>query len=190
MNRALFFESIAAGLDGLIGRTEHVRSLPADAFNQKTAAHEWTLGQQFGHLLKSDTPTFKQFYAALGGTPRAIEDEIRHTFFGRMIINAMVKPNIPVPKVFLPEARAYDAKIVQEYLDLLVTTRSKLNEIQKHDLSKLIIRSPAGRFFKYNGYDLLAISVSHGERHLGQSEAILRQSEAILRQLEPSPVKS
>ena len=183
MNRTLFFESIAAGLDGLIGRTEQFRSLPEAALNQKTAAHDWTLGQQFGHLVKSDSPTFAQFYAALSATPQATEDEVRHTFFGRMIINAMVKPNIPVPKVFLPESRAYDAKIVQEYLEHLVMTRSRLNEIQKYDLSKLIIRSPAGRFFKYNGYDLLAISVSHGERHLGQSEAILRQ-------LEPSLAKS
>ncbi len=151
--------------------------------NQKTAAHDWTLGQQFGHLVKSDSPTFQQFYAALSETPKATEDEMRHTFFGRMVMNAMVKPNIPVPKVFLPELRAYDAKIVQEYLAHVVSTRGKLDDIQKYDLSKLIIRSPAGKFFRYNGYDLMAISVSHGERHLSQSEAILRQ-------LEPSPVKS
>ena len=91
----------------------------------------------------------------------------------------MTRPNIPVPKAFVPDAKNYDSSVVQEYLDNLILHRNELAESKKFDLAKLILKSPAIPLLRYNGYDLLAICVAHGERHLAQAEAVLRMLEPI-----------
>lgn len=179
MNRAQFFDNTLQGLEALIARTEQFRNLPSGVLNQKTAAHDWTLGELFNHLVKSDVEVAKRFYAQRPVTPKAQEDDIRHTSIGRFILSGMTRPNIPVPKAFVPDAKNYDSSVVQEYLDNLILHRNELAESKKFDLAKLILKSPVIPLLRYNGYDLLAICVAHGERHLAQAEAVLRMLEPI-----------
>ena len=179
MNRAQFFDSAGQGLDALIARTEKFRNLPANLMNHKTTAHDWTLGQMFDHLVKSDIVIGERFYKALESTPKAEEDDIRHTFVGRMIINAMTKPNVPVPKGFEPGSETFDSSGVQRYLDNLLLHRSRLDDTMRYELAKLKLKSPVTNLLSYNGYDLLALCVAHGARHLAQAEAVRRLLEPV-----------
>lgn len=163
------FDAHAASL---IARAKPMLEVSHVDLNRKTDAHDWTLGQLFDHLVKSDGSWPRKFLPELRSAPAANDPEVRYGLFGRLIMNGMTRPNIPVPKVMMPTGGEYDHSVIQQYIDALEALRQGLAEAGQRDLRAIRVQSEAFKLIKFNGMDVLGVCIAHGKRHLAQAEAI------------------
>ncbi len=179
MNRAQFFDSTVATLDSLIARSEVFLRLPDDQLNIKTGAHDWTIGQIFDHLVKTDEPIGRQLFEQLAKFDKLAEDdgEVRFSFIGKFLIHAMAKPNVPVPGKLIPATHRHNRDVIGRYIVGLQKLKAAREDLQRKAIERIKIQSPAATFVRYNGMDTLGLATSHGERHLAQAEAVLRAME-------------
>ncbi|MBL8060181.1 MAG: DinB family protein [Chthonomonas sp.] len=172
MTQAQFFESVHRGLGYLIARTEPFLNLDPELFAKKTEAHDWSLGQLFDHLVKSDVAIGRILREVSTKAPESHGDDVKHSFFGRLLISMMAKPNVPVPNAFLPSEGGRPS--AEAYLAFIKGLREDLANLSTKNLARSKVPSPGARFISYNGYDALALTIAHGERHLAQAESVRR----------------
>jgi len=174
VDRKLFFEEISADVDNLIARAEAFVGLDSADLNRVTSAHDWSLGQLFNHLVKSDINATNRLEQAINASSGATDTDANHTFLAKFILGGMLRPNIPVPPAFAPEKRQYDRAVVEQYVANLRKVKAMLPRAMKADLAKIRVQSDGGKFIIWNGFDVLMIVCKHGNRHLNQAEAVHR----------------
>jgi hypothetical protein len=171
-----FLEEVAARTRDLLARSHLIqRSVTVSQLNWKPGNDLWSMGQIYDHLNISNELYFEPLHRALE-FGRAGNPEVRHSFFGKLIIKSTgPSGNAPVPKKLLPRNGPFDEQVFIRF----AMDEERLLELLKTaddvDLTKTRFRNPILPVIRMNLSDALEIMASHAERHIGQVEQLVRR---------------
>ncbi|MBX3118686.1 MAG: DinB family protein [Fimbriimonadaceae bacterium] len=150
-----------------------VDGLTDEQFNTKQEDGWWSIGQIIEHLMIANGPYLVEMAHVAKSAPRSGgTDEIKHTWFGRFLINAMDKPNIPAHRSMHPGPGPMEKSKVDDW----AAQYSELVSIAKNsdgiNLTEAKIRNPFVKLAKMNVADMFEIIAAHTERHVKQIEEL------------------
>jgi hypothetical protein len=155
--------------------------LSAEQLNWKPGADEWSVGQCFEHLIKTNRsffPTLEQLARGerKGGTWERLSPF--SGFFGRMVLKSVAPESarkFKAPRGLRPSASAVDSAVVEQF----TVQQGELAELMRAtadlDLKRTVVTSPISGFVTYSLLDAFRIVVMHERRHFAQA---LRVKEA------------
>lgn len=153
--------------------------LTNEQLNFRPLPGKWSVGECFNHLIISHRLYFDklaEIYNDGKYTSAEPESIVEHSFFGRILINA-VRPDsvkrIKTFKIFQPVKINIDDSIFEEF-NLLQDKFVRLIEgFDSVYLSGTKLSSPVSKFIKLNAADVLMIIIHHNNRHINQAEKIV-----------------
>jgi hypothetical protein len=152
--------------------------LSPEQVNWKPSEGEWSIGQCFDHLIRSNQAFVPIIEAILGGGRRQSAWEripLLPSFFGRLLIRAL-RPDsgwkTTARPAFSPSRSQIAADIVARFLaqqgrllGLMVATRGL-------DLDAITITSPVSRVITYSLMDAYRIILVHEQNHVAQATRV------------------
>ena len=176
----------------LAGVVEELEAVAADArrvFGDLTAAQlnwkptgaEWSVGQCFEHLIKTN----EKFLAVLGRVARGERKSSAWErvspfsgFFGRLMIRSLSPDSgrkFKAPAKIAPAASDIDAQIIDRFGDHQSQLIEAMRAVSRVDLNGVVVTSPVARFVTYSLLDACRIVATHERRHFAQAERVLRR---------------
>ena len=177
---------------GLAGVVEELEALAADArrvFGTLTAAQlnwkptdaEWSVGQCFEHLIKTN----EKFLAVLGRVARGERKSSTWErvsplsgFFGRLMIRSL-RPDsgrkFKAPAKIAPAASDIDAQVIERFGEHQKQLAEAVRAVRHVDPNGIVVTSPVARFVTYSLLDACRIVATHERRHFAQAERVLRR---------------
>lgn len=149
-------------------------ALSSAQVNWKPAGTDWSIGQEFDHLLRANRPYIAEMrrVIAAAGTPRPT---FKPSFWGKLIFNA-AKPgksmNVPVPKPLIPTETPLDTSVVREYLEVQKAFDELLAQARSKDLDARFT-SPLAAIAKMRLGDAFRITAAHNRRHVDKAQRLL-----------------
>jgi hypothetical protein len=152
-------------------QTQH---LDERQLNWKPNADKWSVAECLQHLIITAEGYLPQVAKQLDDANlRRVKGKegYQTTFFGKIFLGFLDPESarkLSAPKMFKPEASQYDRQIVTQHLTLLRKIMDCLKEADGYILNRLIIKSPAAWFIRFNMGDYFKIELLHHQRHLIQ----------------------
>jgi hypothetical protein len=182
---------------GLDGQLEELKAIADDArktfgglsaaqINWKPGAEQWSVGQCFEHLIKTNRsffPTLEQI--ARGERKSRAWERLSPLsgFFGRVVLKSVGPESarkFKAPRGFLPSASDVDAAVVEQFAAHQGELAELMEATANLDLKKTIVTSPISGFVTYSLLDAFRIVVMHERRHFAQARRVT-ESEAFPR---------
>jgi hypothetical protein len=181
---------LGAQLEGLKAIAEDARKtfggLSAAQLNWKPGAEQWSVGQCFEHLIKTNRsfiPTLEQL--ARGERKSKTWERLSpfSGFFGKMVLKSLAPESLRkfrAPRGLLPSTSDVDAAVIERF----AAHQSELAELMRKtdglDLKRTFVTSPVSGFVTYSLLDAFRIVVMHERRHFEQARRVT-ESEAFPR---------
>ncbi len=153
----------------------HFGHLAAAHLNWKPAADKWSVAQCLDHLIVSNETYYPQVNKVVDGSyKKSLYQGIRplSNFFGAWLVKEtgpVVGKPMKNPAAFSPSQSDLPATIVADFERHQQECTALLRQLDKVNLEKTVISSPAAGFITYNLCHLLAILAGHEQRHLAQA---------------------
>ena len=171
------------------GLAEEMRALAGDAerafggltpaqLNWKPSAEQWSVGQCFEHLIKTNEPYARVIEGVVRGERRAGAWERLSPlsgFWGRMVLRAVAPESARKIKArpgFRPSNISVDGRVVGRFADLQHRLADLMARTEDAGPEKVIITSPVAGFVTYSLLDAYRIITSHGRRHFAQARRV------------------
>jgi hypothetical protein len=151
--------------------------LSAAQLNWRPSADQWSVGQCFEHLLKTN----RGFYPALeeaarGGRKAGLWERVSPLsgLFGRLLVRTMASPRkFKAPRGLKPSSSEVDAGVVEQFAG----QQGELAELMRAaaagtDLRRAVVTSPVAGFVTYSMLDACRIVAAHNRRHVAQARRV------------------
>ncbi len=168
------FDKVTAEAKSLFG------NLSAEQLNWKPSTEKWSIAQCLDHLIVSNSTYYMQFEKVASGKHKnSFYQNIKliSKFFGDYLIKetgAVVAKPMKSPAAFVPSQSEITASIVSDFEKHQQKFSAVIEQLEKNDLEKTIISSPALKIITYSLTDVLTILVGHEQRHLTQAKNVLK----------------
>jgi hypothetical protein len=170
---------------------EEMRALAVDArttfggltpqqLNWKPSAGQWSVGQCFEHLLKTNEPYAPVIEGVARGERRPTAWERLSPlsgFWGSFVLRSVVPESARKIKArpnFQPSSSSVDAGIVGRFADLQERLAELMGRTRDMGPEKVVITSPVAGFVTYSLLDGYRIILAHGRRHFEQARRVTR----------------
>jgi uncharacterized damage-inducible protein DinB len=174
-----FLEEIVERLEKLVSRGRLVgRTLSEQQLNWSPGAGMWTIGQIFEHMHIANDLYLAPMERAISTARFGGDGEVKHTWIGGLIIKAAgPEGNAPAPRKMVPGPGPYSASVVEQFVSDHEAVAHLARESMRADINSAKIGNPLFPLIKMNLADCFAIAAAHGERHMGQIEALTRRAD-------------
>lgn len=168
------FDKVTAEAKSLFG------NLSKKQLNWKSSAEKWSIAQCLDHLIVSNSTYYSQFEEVASGKHKnSFYQNIKFIskFFGDYLIKetgAVVAKPMQSPSAFVPSQSEIVGTIVSDFEKHQQQFSAVILQLEKSDLEKTTISSPALKIITYSLKDLLTILVGHEQRHLAQAKNVLQ----------------
>jgi hypothetical protein len=154
--------------------------LTPQQLNWKPSADEWSIGQCFDHLIKTNETFYPDVARLIRGEKRKTFWErvpFLSNFWGSMIIKR-ARPDATMkskaPRVFMPSSSEIDGRVIEKFVAHQDELTEKLKATEKMDLRRTKVTSPVAKFVTYSLMDAYTILVFHERRHFMQAQRVLQ----------------
>lgn len=173
---------VAAELEAVAADARRVfGNLTAAQLNWKPTEAEWSVGQCFEHLIRTN----EKFLPLLGRVARGERKGSAWErvsplsgFFGRLMIRSL-RPDsgrkFKAPAGIAPAASDVDAAVIAHFGEHQTRLIEAIRAAGVADVGRVVVTSPVARFVTYNLLDACRIVATHERRHLAQAERVLRR---------------
>lgn len=178
MNKTI--ETLKAELDKVTTEAKSLfGNLSSEQLNWKPSAEKWSIAQCLDHLIVSNTTYYPQFNEVISGKHKnSFYQNIKFIskFFGDYLIRetgpVVAKP-MKNPPAFTPSQSEIAVSILADFEKHQQEFSACIQQLDKVDLDKTIISSPALKIITYSLTDVLTILAGHEQRHLAQAKNVL-----------------
>lgn len=185
------YQEVSAGsLAGLIAQAKEIArhaeqefgDLSVEQINWKPDRDQWSIGQCFDHLIKSNQayyPTFEKvvrrekkstFWERIPGMPAV---------WAKMLLN-LLEPDsatkLKAPGIFKPTRSSIDEYIVGRFIEEQGKLISFMKETALPELEKIIVSSPVSGLITYSLIDCYRILITHERRHFHQAKRVMESN--------------
>ena len=151
-------------------------TLSATQINWKPSAEQWSVGQCFEHLIKTNRALFPVLEAtARGDRQSGLWERVSPLsgFFGRLVLRSLAsKRKFPAPSALKPSSSGVDARVIEQF----VGHQGELADLMRAnggiDLKGTIVTSAISPFVTYSVLDACRIAVAHERRHFAQARRV------------------
>jgi len=152
--------------------------LSAEQINWKPSAEQWSVGQCFEHLMKTNEGFFQTLEAIAKGERRPRLWERVSPFsglFGRFLLRGLSsKMKFKAPRGVRPAASGVAADIVARFVEHQGELARRLRAAEGVDARRTVVTSPISGFVTYRFDDACRIVVAHERRHFEQARRVTR----------------
>lgn len=172
-------------IDGIIGELGAVAQDASKVFgplsptqlNWKPSAEQWSVGQCFGHLIKTNRGFFSSLEeAARGGRKSNLWERVSPLsgLFGRLLVRTMSsRRKFKAPRGLKPTSSDVDAGVVGEFVGQQAELAGLMRAAAAGaDLRRTVVTSPIAGFVTYSMLDACRIVVAHNRRHFAQAQRV------------------
>jgi hypothetical protein len=182
----MFQDLSASNLSELMDRADEVArdakqtfgELNAEQINWKPDPEQWSVGQCFDHLIKSN----QSYYLTL---EKIVRREKKPTLWeripsmpavwGKLLIKSL-DPNsqtrMKAPKIFKPTSSSIDEYVIGRFVEEQGRLIKYMKETSVLDVEKIIISSPVSGLITYSLLDCYRILITHERRHFLQAKRV------------------
>lgn len=174
-----------AGIDKLVAELKAVGREASEVFgglsaaqlNWKPSAEQWSVGQCFEHLIKTNRGFFPSLAeAARGGRRSNLWERVSPLsgLFGRVLVRTMSsRRKFKAPRGLKPTSSDVDAGVVGRFVGQQDELGGLLRAADAGaDLRRTIVTSPVAGFVTYNMLDACRIVIAHNRRHFAQAQRV------------------
>ena len=146
--------------------------------NWKPSAEQWSVGQCFDHLIKTNSTFFPAMRKIAGGTYRSSlwgRVSPLSGFFGRFILKALDPEKgrkTKAPRVFEPTHSDVEADVVAKFVEHQSEVAELMRATEGVDLRGLKVTSPVSPVATYSLLDAYRIVVAHERKHFEQARRV------------------
>ena len=158
-------------------------NLSVEQINWKPSAKNWSVGQCFEHLIKTNALFFPELEKiAKGGRKNSFLENYSPLsgFFGNLLVNSLRKDErkfkAPTQKIVPPSDVSPD--IINQFAVHQTEVIQKIKATENADWQKIKITSPFMKLMTYKLADGFRVVVEHEKRHFRQAERVM-QTEAF-----------
>jgi len=149
--------------------------LEGNLLNRPIPPSQWSPLQILDHLLRANGPYLELLRAA--NPPVGGNAPVKHSFIGKWLMKAAGPGgNAPAPPALRPSPGPLERTLVDRYLAQTAKLTAAVAKLTGRTLDSYRISSPFANLIKLNLADVLAITIEHTERHVGQIEASLSET--------------
>ena len=154
--------------------------LSARQLNWKPSAEQWSVGQCFDHLIKTNRCFFPDMERIAAGEHRpSLWGRVSPLsgFFGRMILRALDPEKgrrTKAPHVFEPASSDVGPDIIRQFAAYQEELASRMRATAGRDLTRVIVTSPVSPVATYSLLDAYRIVVAHERKHFEQARRVTR----------------
>jgi hypothetical protein len=150
--------------------------LSATQLNWKPSPEQWSVGQCFEHLIKTN----RGFYPALEQTASGDRRETLWErvsplsgLFGQIVMRSL-KSNrkFKAPRSLKPSTSDVDAAVIVKFTEQQDELSARMRAAEAADLKRSIVTSPIAGFVTYSMFDACRIVVAHNRRHFAQAQRV------------------
>jgi hypothetical protein len=150
--------------------------LSAAQLNWKPSPEQWSVGQCFEHLIKTN----RSFYPALeevarGGRRENLWERISPLsgLFGWIVMRSLGSARkFPAPRALQPSASDVDAAVIGRFVEQQGELSGRMRAAEGSDLKRTVVTSPIAGFVTYSMFDACRIVVAHNRRHFAQARRV------------------
>jgi hypothetical protein len=154
-------------------------TLSFSELNWKPSSDKWSIAQCLDHLIVSNSTYYPQFNEIISGNHQnSFYQNIG--FISRFFGSYLIKETGPVvgkpmknPPAFTPSQSDLPPDILLKFETHQNEFAGTIAKLDKADLHKTVLYSPALKVFTYSLRDLLVILAGHEQRHLTQAKSVL-----------------
>lgn len=152
--------------------------LSAAQLNWKPGPDEWSVGQCFEHLMKTNRSFFPVLERIARGERRNSAWERWSPLsglFGRLITRTVGQEGgrkFKAPRKLRPSASDHEADIVERFAGHQSELAGLMRAPERADLKRTVVTSPISGFVTYSLLDACRIIVAHERRHLRQARRV------------------
>jgi hypothetical protein len=173
-------------LGGLVGQLDEIAAearrefgrLSAAQVNWKPGPDEWSVGQCFEHLIKTNG----RFAPVLGRIARGERRESAWErwsplsgFFGRMVERSLGQEGgrkFKAPAKLLPSTSEIAPDIIERFAAHQRELAEQMQSVAHVDLRRTVVTSPVAGFVTYSLLDAFRIVLAHERRHFRQARRV------------------
>ena len=154
--------------------------LSAAQVNWKPSAEEWSVGQCFEHLIKTNGGFVNVLEGIARGEHRPGAWERWSPlsgFFGWMLERTLSReggPKFKAPAKLVPAASGVEPEIVERFAAHQRELAGLMRRVAHVNLRETVVTSPVSGFVTYSLRDAFRIVVAHERRHLRQARRVTR----------------
>lgn len=152
-------------------------SLSAEQINWKASAENWSVGQCFEHLIKTNELFYDELERIANGSRRNSFWENWSPFSslgGNLLINSLKKDErkfkAPSQKIVPPSE--IDPHIIEIFAAHQSELIEKIKKVETADWQKIVITSPFMKLMTYKLSDGFQVVVEHEKRHFRQAQRV------------------
>jgi hypothetical protein len=150
--------------------------LSAMQLNWKPALEQWSVGQCFEHLIKTN----RGFYTPLEEVARGEQKSTLWQrasplsgLFGWLVMRSLGSSRkFPAPRALQPSTSDVDAAIIGSFVEHQDDLTARMRAVEGADLKGTVITSPIAGFVTYSMFDACRIVVAHERRHFAQAQRV------------------
>ena len=144
--------------------------------NWKPSAEQWSVGQCFEHLIRTNRgllPTLEQ--SARGEHAQTLWQRVSPLsgLFGRVVMWAIASPRkFKAPRPLNPSTSDVDAAVIGNFVEQQDELAGLMRANEGTDLKGTIVTSAISPFVTYSVLDACRIAVAHERRHFAQARRV------------------
>ncbi|MEJ5261085.1 MAG: DinB family protein [Ignavibacterium sp.] len=165
--------------ESFLNEVKKLNDLTEDQINWKPSADVWSIAECLEHLLITNSIYFDEIEKQFSSEQiicNADETQVKHKFFGKLIIKAVDPSNNKKTKtfpVFQPSKSFIEKDVINRLIELQKGFINLISSSINLNTNKYILSSPASKLIRENFSDVLEIIRLHNKRHLMQIESLL-----------------
>lgn len=147
--------------------------------NWRPADEQWSVGQCFEHMIKTNELFYNELDKLADGTRRhSLWERISpfSGFFGKMLVKSLKKDErkfkAPSPKIVPPSE--IDPNIVEIFAAHQSELLEKIKSVEATGWEKTKVTSPFSRLLTYRLEDAFHVVIEHERRHFRQAERVFK----------------
>jgi hypothetical protein len=144
--------------------------------NWKPSAEQWSVGQCFEHLIKTNRAFFPTLEAAARGDRKSgLWERVSPLsgFFGRLVLRSLAsKRKFPAPSALKPSSSDVDAGVIEQFVGHQGELAGLVRANEGTDFKGTIVTSAISPFVTYSMLDACRIAVAHERRHFAQARRV------------------
>ena len=155
--------------------------LSAAQLNWKPSAEQWSVGQCFDHLIKTNSTFFPDMRRVAAGTYKSSlwgRVSPLSGFFGRFILKSLDPEKgrrTKAPRVFEPAKSEVAADVIVKFVRHQSEVSQLMRETAGADLRGLKVTSPVSPVATYSLLDAYRIVVAHERKHFEQARRVTQE---------------
>lgn len=173
-------------IDEIVAITEQSEfvfgNLSGAQLNWRPADEEWSIGQCFEHMIKTNELFYVELDKLAEGTRKhSFWEKVSpfSSFFGKMLVKSLKKDErkfkAPSPKIIPPSE--IDVNIVEIFAAHQSELTTKIKATEASAWQKTKITSPFMRLMTYKLEDGFHVVIEHERRHFRQAERVLKHAQ-------------